>query len=99
MSDLYTRKVLNDPEVRLSVGDPLIPLMQPSDVTLELSNDDGYFDAVDLTGEQLTYSRFDALSSETWAELSGTVSSQEWRHDRVILRCTTFALDALQGLL
>ena len=51
MGDLYSRAVLNDPEVRLSYGDPLIPIIKPDQVTLELSNDDGYFDILDLLGE------------------------------------------------
>jgi len=99
MPTLYDRRVLNDPEVRLSYGDPLIPIMQPDQVELHLSNDDGYFDALDLIGERITYSRFDGLSNETWAELTGKVSAQELLHDRIILRCVTYDLDDFQTLL
>lgn len=99
MPSLYDRKVLNDPVVRLRYGEPLIPIIQPDQVELHLSNDDGYFDTLNLLGETITYSRFDKLSNETWAELSGRVTSQELLLDRVVLNCVTYDLDDFQTLL
>ena len=99
MGDLYSRRVLNDPTVRLSYGDPLVPIIKPDQVELHLSNDDGYFDTLDLLGETITYSRFDKLSNETWAELSGRVTSQELLLDRIVLSCVTYDLDDFQTLL
>ena len=77
MGDLYDRRVLNDPEVRLAFGDPLIPIVAPSEVTLDLENADGYFDNLDVRGELLTFGRFDRFSNEQLAELTGRVVGQD----------------------
>lgn len=95
MADLYSRRVMNDPEVRLSFSDPLIPIVSPGEVSLEFENSDGYFDDLDLRGERVTYSRFDKLSDETWAELTGIVIDQQTRADRVVLRTMSQTLDSL----
>ena len=71
MTTLYDRRVLNDPEVRLAFGDPLIPIVAPSEVTLDLENADGYFDNLDVRGELVTFGRFDRFSNEQLAELTG----------------------------
>lgn len=96
---LYERRILNDPDVRLAYSDPLVPLVRPDEVTLELSNEDAYFDTLDLRGEQVTYDRFDAFSQEQLSELSGTITDQRIELDRVILRSVTQDLDDLQTLL
>src|SRR5574337_320537 len=104
MPTLYDRRILNDPEVRLSFADPLVPILAPSEVTLELSNADGYFDSIDLRGESVTYSRFDAFSQEQLTELTGTVVGQELLLDTsrgayVRLRTMAHGLAELQTLL
>lgn len=96
---LYERRILNDPNVRLAYGDPLIPLVRPDEVSLELSNEDAYFDTLDLRGERVTYDRFDATTQEQLSELSGIVVDQQLTLDRVILRTMTQDLDDLQTLL
>lgn len=99
MPTLYERHILNNPEVRLAFGDPFVPIVRPDEVTLELSNGDGYFDALDLRGELITYDRFDKFSQEQLRELTGTVIGQEVLIDRVILRTMTQDVAELQTLL
>jgi len=99
MSNLYQRRILNNPEVRLSLSDPFAGIIQPNTVTLELSNTDGFFDTLDLRGQQITYSRFDKANQEYFSELSGTVTGQTLLTDRVVLQTTTHDLDALQTLI
>lgn len=99
MGTLYERRILNDPEVRLAFGDPLIPIIRADEVTLELDNTDGYFDSLDLRGERISYDRFDRFSSEQLAELTGIVINQELKIDRVVLRTVMQDLDDLQTLL
>lgn len=99
MGNLYTRKILNNPEVHLSLSDPFAGIIQPNEVTLELSNTDGYFDTLDLRGELITYSRFDKANAEYFSELSGKVTGQTLLTDRIVLRTVTHDLDALQTLI
>lgn len=97
---LYNRRILNDPEVRLAYGDPLIPIVRADEVTLELSNEDGFFDELDLRGERVTYDRFDAFSQvQQLSELTGIVTDQNLELDRVVLRTVLQDLDDLQTLL
>lgn len=99
MTTLYERKILNDPEVHLSFGDPLIPIVRADDVTLELSNTDGFFDNLDLRGTLITYGRFDKFSNEELAEMTGRVTGQTIGIDRVTLTTTVHDLGDLQTLI
>lgn len=99
MPTLYDRKLLNSPTVTLSFNDPLGGLLKPSQVELHFSNDDHFFDGVNLRGERITYNHFDTLTNDTWEGLTGTVVSQEWRVGRVILHTMAHDLSAFQTLL
>lgn len=98
MPTLYDRRILNNPEVHLGFNDPLIGIIQPNEITLELEND-GYFDARDVRGERITYNRFDKFSQENLAELTGVVTEQTLYIDRVVIRTVTHDLDDFQTLL
>jgi len=99
MTTLYDRRVLNDPIVHLSFGDPLIPIVRADDVTIELSNTDHYFDTLDLRGSLITFGRFDKFSNEELAELTGKVTGQTVTADRVFLTTTVHDLGDLQTLI
>lgn len=99
MGTLYARRILNSPTVSLGFNDPLGGLLRPSTIELHLSNDDHFFDGVNLRGERITYRRFDALSNEIWEELTGTVVSQEWQIGRVVLKTVAHDLSVFQTLL
>lgn len=99
MPTLYDRRVLNDPEIRLAFNDPLSGIVTPEDCAIELDNTDRYFDALDLRGERLDLTRWDAFSNESQWELTGLVTDQETHIDRVILRVVAQDLADLQTLL
>lgn len=99
MSTLYKRRILNDPEVRLSYVDPLIGIVRGDDLTLELSNTDGYFDTSDLRGERLDFGRFEKGTKEQLTELSGVVIDQTLLLDRVRLRVMSQDIEDLHTLI
>lgn len=99
MGDLYNRKLLNSPDVRLAFSDPLYGITQPSETDVILDNSDRYFDAVNVIGERLDLWRFDKFSSESQWELTGLVTSQEYAIDSVRLSVVAQDLADLQTLL
>ncbi len=99
MSTLYGRRVLNDPEVRLSYLDPLVGISSPAETTVELDNTDGYLDTLDLRGTRLDLNAFEAFSGENVWQMTGLVTSQEMKIDRAILRVVAHDLADLQTVL
>jgi len=96
---VYERRILGDPEVSRGLSDPLDGFAQVDEVTVELSNEEGFFNGRDLRGELLNLRRFDRYSTELLLELTGRVVAQSLLPDRISLRVASQDLDELQTVI
>jgi hypothetical protein len=101
MGHLYERRILNadNIEVRHSLSDPVGGIITPDDVTLELSNTDGFFNGQDLRGTIVNLTRFDREDGESVSEFSGAISEQTITDDQAIVRLIGQDQDVLQTLI
>jgi len=101
MSTFYERRILNaeNIEVRHALSDPLGGIVAPDDVTLELSNVDGFFNSQDLRGTVIDLTRFDREDSESVLEFSGAITEQTISDDKAVVRLVSQDQDVLQTLI
>lgn len=100
MTTTYERRLINDPELSIAFPDALGGMPQIDDLTIELSNEDGFFNQLDLRNSLLSdLQRFDRADGEILSQFSGRVLEQTLLGDRVVLRVGNQDIQDLQTLI